>query len=53
MNFDGARWRIPDELWEMTDDECKDEEDEYPIVLSSRAKKTGSKYKQRAPQDVG
>jgi hypothetical protein len=52
MNFDCERWRIQDELWEMTGNECKDEEDDDSIVLSSRAK-TAPKYKQRAPQDVG
>jgi hypothetical protein len=52
MNFDCVRWRTQDELWEMTVDECKDEEDDGSLVLSSRAK-TAPKYKQRAPQDVG
>jgi hypothetical protein len=48
MNFDYVRWRTQDELWEMSIDECENEEDGDSIVLSSRAK-TAPKYKQRAP----
>jgi hypothetical protein len=47
MNFGCARWRIQDELWGMTQNECEEEEDGYSLVLSS-SNKTASKYKQRA-----
>jgi len=35
MNFGCAMWRIQDELWEMTQNECEEEEDGYSLVLSS------------------
>ena len=47
MNFDCVRWRIQDELWEMTADECE-EEDGGSIVLSSGANGL-QKYNERAP----
>jgi len=43
MNFGCAMWRIQDELWEMTQNECEEEDDDYSLVLSSS--KNGLKIK--------
>jgi hypothetical protein len=34
MNFDCEKWRTQDELWEMSANDCEDEEDGDSIVLS-------------------
>jgi hypothetical protein len=39
MNFGCATWRIQDELWGMTQNECEEEEDDYSLVLSSSNKR--------------
>jgi hypothetical protein len=39
MNFGCATWRIQDELWEMTQNECEEEDDGYSLVLSSSNKR--------------
>ena len=39
MNFGCVLWRIQDELWGMTQNECEEEEDGYSLVLSSSNKR--------------